>query len=136
MMYDARDGDDRELRAALRAAVPQPPVDEVDWIGLHARITAAAAPVRRAAQPRAWWQPLAAWSGGGIPLAAAASLLLMIAAGALRVTPAADAAASFHTVEEELAWSVAVGARPLLADATADEILDVALFHEPEDWQR
>jgi hypothetical protein len=129
---------DDALAAALRAAVPQPPMDEVDWDGLHARITAAAAPLTEASPP-VWWQPLAGWSPRGIPMAAAATVLLMLGAAAigtaardgLDVTPARI---SFETVEEELVRGLAIGSRPLLAGLETDAMLDAVLFYDGEDW--
>jgi hypothetical protein len=130
-----------ELRAALAAAVPAPPLDAVDWDGLQARISAAAMPLlvqpAQRAPVAAWWQPLAGWSPRGIPLAAAASLLLVLGAGMLRTEPAsftAHAVAYFWTVEEELAWGTVSGGRPLLDEVSGDGILDVALFYEGEEW--
>jgi hypothetical protein len=137
-----------ELTQALRDAVPPPPVDDVDWPALQARIAAAAAPAlaaragpgraqARAPRPaRAWWQPLAVWSPRGIPVATAATVVLMIAAGAVRsggggVATNAD---GFVTIEEELASGIAVGARSILAGLDTDAMLDVALFYDGEDW--
>lgn len=134
--------DDRDdvLADALRDAVPEPPLDKVDWSHLQARIAAAAQPHFAPAQPRSsagapWWQPLAGWSHRGIPLAAAATVLLMLGAGALGTRSAAvTGAASFHTVEEELAYGVSTGTRTLLMDMESDAMLDLALFHDREDW--
>jgi hypothetical protein len=146
LLDDGRDDEDEadldgELRAALAAAVPEPPLDAVDWDGLQLRITAAATPLlarhSSVVPARAWWQPLAEWSPHGIPLAAAAALLLMLGAGQLRTgaTPAASPAiALFWTVEEELAWGTAAAGRPLLADVSADGVLDAALFDDGEEW--
>jgi hypothetical protein len=142
-MFD--DSRDEALADALRAAVPEPPLAEVDWQRLQARIAvdaaghfgnAAVAPVR-GMQP--WWQPLASWSSRGIPLAAAASVLLMIGAAAIGTAarsagPSAASAIAFHTVEEELANGVSNGARPLLAGIESDGMLDVVLFYDGEDW--
>jgi hypothetical protein len=129
---------DEALGAALRASAPPPPIDDVDWTALHARITAAAPGFRhgRQATPvRGWWQPLAGWSPRGIPLAAAASLLLMLAAAALTGGPAAEnGPVGFRTVEEELADGLSAGARSLFADGGSEAVLDVALFSDGEDW--
>jgi hypothetical protein len=136
MSTDRFDDDvvDVRLREALRRAVAPPPTDDVDWIGLHARITAAAGALNSTPVPtRAWWQPLAGWSPRGIPLAAAASVLLMLAADALtqEATPgAAPAVERFHTVEEELAWAAGGGSGELLQGLERDGMLDVALFYE------
>jgi hypothetical protein len=139
---DASGTRDDALGAVIRRGTPAPPVDAVDWPALHARITAAAAPLLEGVRPavapapaRPWWQPLAGWSPLGIPAAAAASVLLVLAAGALeqRTEPASSAAA-FMTVEEELAGGLSAGARVLLADPGSSAVLDVALFAEGEDW--
>jgi hypothetical protein len=128
------DVSDDGLRAALGAAFPEPPVDDVDWIGLHGRIVGAAATRRRTVPVRAWWQPLAGWSRRGIPLAAAASALLVLAAGALQLRTAGTTdAALFSTVEEELAWGAGAGGLPLLDELDGEGMLDVALFYE--EWQ-
>jgi hypothetical protein len=149
MSTHSRDGDPTDaLTRALRDALPPPPVDGVDWPALQARVTGAAAPelaaraaagraqARAPRAPRAWWQPLAVWSPRGIPLAAAATAVLMIAAGAVRSGSGAVAADvnGFVTIEEELASGVAVGARSILAGLDADAMLDVALFYDGEDW--
>jgi hypothetical protein len=144
-LHDERDGEDSsdvdDLRAALAAAMPEPPLDAVDWDGLQLRITAAATPLlaRRpqGAPARAWWQPLAGWSPRGIPLTAAAALLLMLGAGLLHTDGAPAAShgiAYFWTVEEELAWGSAADGRSLLDAAGEDGILDAALFYDAEEW--
>jgi hypothetical protein len=131
---------DEALRGALRAAIPEPPLDAVDWIGLHARIGAAARPLlsrtQRPAPVPGWWQPLAQWSPRGIPLAAAASLLLVFATGTLgpEAATATSPAELFRTVEEELAYGAVSGSRPLLEGMGSEGILDVALFYDGEDW--
>lgn len=142
------DSRDRTLADSLRDAVPQPPADEVDWNRLHARITAAAEPHFGAAATAgapagsstpAWWQPLAGWSPRGIPLAAAATVLLMLGAGALgtaprNAAPAPYGATTFRTVEEELVNGVALGSRTLLTGLETDAMLDAVLFDDGEDW--
>lgn len=145
-------GRDETLADALRRAVPEPPVHEVDWASLQARIASAAQPhlagrASAAATPTgsmvppgrreaaAWWQPLAGWSPRGIPLAAAASVLLMLGAAALGTAGAGSPAPTFLTLEEELAYAAPAGARPLLMELERDDMLDVALFYDTEDWQ-
>jgi hypothetical protein len=134
MFDDTRDDD---LADALRAAVPQPPMEEVDWVTLHARITAAARPAVAASAP-AWWLPLANWSPRGIPMAAAATVVLMLGAGALgtagRDGSDPTGAISFRTVEEELVNGLSIGSRPLLAGLETDAMLDAVLFYDGEDW--
>jgi hypothetical protein len=129
------------LGAVIRRGTRPPPVESVDWSALHARITAAAAALLEEARPaaakagaREWWQPLAGWSSFGIPVAAAASVLLVLAAGALEVAGPSSADATFRTIEEELAGGLSAGARLLLADPGSSAVLDVALFAEGEDW--
>lgn len=137
---DAADARDDALGAALRSAAPAPPIDAVDFAALHARISAAAAPTlarqHRRAPARAWWQPLAGWSAAGIPLAAAASVLLVLAAGGLQreAGPAAGAMVAFRTLEEELAEGLSTDARQLFAEVGSEAVLDVALFSDGEDW--
>jgi hypothetical protein len=154
---------DEVVRRAMREAAHEPPTGDVDWMALQARISAAARPTldaiaagrsldvvrvdeadaaRRPAAPRgkvlqgaAVWQPLAGWSPFGIPLAAAATVLLMLGSTLVGGAPAATASAgaSFRTIEEEFASGLGGGAGALLAGGT-DDMLDVALFLEGEDW--
>lgn len=142
--HDAmHDGPDAQLAAALRAALPAVPVDDVNWPALHARISAAAEPLLAQSRPsasvrlhRGLWQPLAGWSPFGIPLAAAASVSLLLVSGVLRPDlPGIEAGSAFVTIEEELVNGLSAGARPLLAGADTDAMLDVALFYDGEDWQ-
>jgi hypothetical protein len=134
-MFD--DTRDDELADALRSALPQPPMEGVDWDSLHARITAAARPSTTTAP--AWWLPLANWSPRGIPMAAAAAVVLMLGAGVLG-TAGRDgaeptrAAIAFRTVEEELVNGLSIGSRPLLAGLETDAMLDAVLFYDGEDW--
>jgi hypothetical protein len=131
------DSRDEKLTRALDEALPRPPVDDVDWSALHARIATAAQPLL---QPQlvpvveqAWWLPLARWSAAGIPLAAAASVLLMI--GTARIGGGADATpGGFVMVEEELVSGAGAQAQPLLAGVEAMDMLDVALFSAGEEW--
>jgi hypothetical protein len=144
-------GADDALRRALHDAAPAPPADEVDWAALQARITAAAQPLLqpgaaawpggagtdRATRPPSVWQPLAGWSPFGIPLAAAAAVVLMIGTAALgtrQVGGAEDAGVAFLTIEEALLAGLSSGARPLVADVGTDAMIDLALFHDGEDW--
>jgi hypothetical protein len=136
------DGRNDPLAEALRGAVPAVPVDDVDWTALRARIGSAAEPLLAATRPdqntrpRTWWQSLAGWSPHGIPLAAAATVLLMLAAGALRPGQAdlPYPGSSFVTIEEELVNGLSAAARPLLAGGDTDVMLDAALFFDGEDW--
>lgn len=140
------DSRDEELARVLRDATPEPPMHEVDWAALHARITAAAQSSLQpavqpstGAQPRVStvWQPLSAWSRRGIPLAAAASTLLVIGAAWLGLAEQAQpqqAGAEFVMVEEQLAGGAGFGAGSLFAGLDADEMIDVALFGDGEEW--
>jgi hypothetical protein len=121
---------DAALKAWLGAAAPEPPVDDVDWQALHARITDRAVPLLRR-QRGAWWQLVAGWSPRSIPAAAtaAAALLLVLATGV--VPPARPiAAVTVLTLEEELA---AESAALLAAGDDADAVLDALLFYDMED---
>lgn len=149
---------DDPLRRALHAAAPPPPVNDVDWMALHARITAAARPtldavaagrsldvvnVDAAAATSAAgktggsvWLPLAGWSPLGIPMAAAAAVLLVLGATLLADAPAprvSAVASSFRTIEEEFASGLDYGVGAMLAGGT-DDVLDAVLFLDGEDW--
>jgi hypothetical protein len=131
---------DDELARALADALPTPPADDVDWSALHARITVQARPLlqRAPAVAKSWWQPMAHWSRAGIPLAAAASVLLVLGTARIGAGPTdtagADTAPGFVMIEEALVDGVAGEARPLLAGIEAADMVDVALFYEGEDW--
>jgi hypothetical protein len=144
---------DDPLRHALGQA-PQPPADEVDWMALHARISSAAQPAlrelastrstaalrRRGAtdtdSQRSIWQPLAGWSPFGIPIAAAATVLLMIGAAVIGTEPALSTEAlTFRTIEEEFVTGLGGSAAPLIAGIGTDDMLDAVLFYDAEDWQ-
>lgn len=134
-MFD--DSQDPELRRALRNAAPPPPLEGVDWTALQQRIAAAAQPHFQAVPAvQSMWQPLAGWSRMGIPLSAAAALLLLLGTGALTATGTEPAAgdAGFITIEEELFSGVGVAERSLLAELDGAEFVDVALFYDGEDW--
>jgi hypothetical protein len=128
---------DDVLARALGEALPRPPVDDVDWDTLHARITSSARPLlRRAPATRAaWWQPLAQWSPRGIPLAAAASAVLLLGAAWLGTAaqPAA-AAGEFVMVEEALAVGAGYEAQPLFAGVETTDMIEAVLFGAAEEW--
>lgn len=118
MSYEpnARGPSDRELKAALRAALAAP-FDEVDWERLHARI-AVAAEARRAAAaaPKRTSEWMVAWSRRGIPAVAAA---LAAAIAALLVLPIERRAPDpqppgFWPVAEELMSNLPEETRSLL----------------------
>lgn len=133
---------DAALRALLRANAPEPPVDEVDWNALHARIAQRAQPVlQRGPGSTSSWHMLARWSPLGVPLTAAAAAIvaLLIASDAVAprasAAPLADAAASesLVTVEEALTYTITDEERAvLIAGADEAEMLDAVLFFEEE----
>jgi hypothetical protein len=143
------------LRAELRRVSAEPPVDAVDWSGLHARIMAAAAPALADAAssmpvlagasssaggpavPATWWQFTAdrAFRGGPLVAGAAAvvALLFVVVTGVDRAVPDSGGESAFRTVEEELYYGLSDAARPLLlAGAEAGVLLDAALFQGEE----
>lgn len=85
---------DPRLRAQLRAALPEPPIDEVDWEGLRERIAGSADPylarLRTGGRARAavWWEYAARWAAPVLPAALAAAAALALLLGRLeRSTP-------------------------------------------------
>lgn len=128
-----QDGTDARLRSLMRASAPTPPIDEVDWSALHARIAARARPLVRP-RDRTWWQLLAGWSSRGIPAAVAAAAVAVVMLGSV-LRPQADAPADFRVIEEELAAGLGDGSLPLLlANSTDEEMFDALLFYEEEEW--
>ena len=120
--------DDDALRALLQSATPAPPVDDVDWQRLHARITAGATPLLRA-RTQSWWGLVASWSGraGSAAAAAAAALLLLLS----QVSRPAPAGNEFFTVEEVLAEAMLAEAGPILAP-TNDDMVEALLLEGSE----
>jgi hypothetical protein len=134
---------DAALRALLRANAPEPPVDDVDWHTLHARIAQRAQPLlQRGNVPVSSWHMLARWSHIGVPLTAAAAAIavLFVASDTFAprtMTPAelpvATASQSFVTVEEALTYTITDEERSvLIAGADEAEMLDAVLFFEEE----
>jgi hypothetical protein len=81
------------------------------------------------------WQPLAGWSPLGIPLAAAATVVLMLGAALVGTQPVdAGADVAFRTIEEEFMSGLGDGAAPLYASAGGEDLLDAVLFHDREEW--
>ena len=119
--------DDR-LRSIMRAALPEPPIDEVDWTALHGRITARA---RRARRAPVWWQTLATWSARGIPAAAAAAVVAALMLGTVLRPEPVDTVA-FMVIVEELATDLA-GSLPVLVDGADEDVLDALLFYDVEE---
>ena len=68
------------LMAALRAAAPAVPYDEVDFDALARRIGQAATQQRRPVASPRWWEHAARWSRSFVPLALAAGVAGLIAA--------------------------------------------------------
>ena len=62
---------DERLGALLRAAVGEPPMTDVDWSALAARVSAAV----RSQHGTPWWGHVARWQRRALPLALAAGLV-------------------------------------------------------------
>ena len=131
MSRERHDFDDAELRRALRAAAPEPPLDEVDWDRLHGRILADARGIlARATSRRSWWEVAAVWARRGVPLtataAAAAAIALLLAGPPMGGTPVElEAYASTVTLEDVLAAE----AGPLFTAESAEEALARAILY-------
>ncbi len=128
------------LREQLRTALPDPPVDEVDWAALRQRIARRAEPqlarLRRSARAAAWWDYAARWALPGLPAAVAAAAVLALLLGRMHATQptvpttVATAVASAQRITVESA----IGASPtnevtnaLYASADRDELLRAAV---------
>lgn len=127
--------DDVAWQSLLRRNTPSPPMDEVEWDALHARITDRAAPLIGRRSP-SWWQLLS----DSVPyrprvLAAAAVVTLAIAGVLMPERPVSPAATlEFRTIEEELAGDLINGPVPMLAaGASGDDVLDFLLFYDMEE---
>ncbi|HEX2167675.1 MAG TPA: hypothetical protein VHG09_10630, partial [Longimicrobiales bacterium] len=126
--------DESPVEDQLRALAPTPPVDEVDWIALHTRITADAAPLLRR-RPATWWHVLGSRSADMRRTAAAAVIAVIVAAGLLMPDRPAPVALEpeLHTIEEELAASVPYASVPLLASGAEDsDVIDALLLYDAE----
>lgn len=124
-----RHGHDREWKALLHAATPEPPFDHVDWAALHARVTSRAAPILKRTHA-SWWQHVAGWSVRGIPAAAAAAVLVMFVIGDVVRPPAANGTADFHTIEEALASALPDEGVSVLLES--GDVADALLFYGVE----
>ena len=127
---------DESLRELMRAHVPAPPFDDVDWAALHVRTTARAAPLLRR-RTVTWWQVLGARSPHARNAIAAAAVVVLLLTGVLMPErPAQDTAqAGYRTIEEELALSIPYSSVPLLAsDADNGAVIDALLLYDREDW--
>jgi len=131
---------DAWLREHLRAGLPEPPVDEVDWPELRRRIALRAQPalarLRRSARKAAWWDYAARWARPVLPaaIAAAAALLLLLGRLERAVEPAAAAVATSATASERITVEAAIGAAPqdaetriLFVSADQDALLRAAV---------
>jgi hypothetical protein len=107
------------LRRHLHAALPQPPMESMDWERVAEGIRARAEPllaVRRRSLP--WWRHTSRWARIGIPLAAAATLALVLSVPSVRPRP-------FHAAPLAETSASQAGARVALAEppATEDPVL-------------
>ncbi|HEY8485694.1 MAG TPA: hypothetical protein VIL13_13855 [Longimicrobiales bacterium] len=132
---------DEALREALRAALPEPPLEEVDWEGLHGRIMANVRPWFARAPRRQWWEFLAGWAGRGVPVAASAAAAAAVVVGFGLVSAVGDQGGEVvvppagAVVEEELATALPEGVYRLLAsEAGEDALLDVVFYEHEEGW--
>ena len=127
------------LREQLRAALPEPPVDEVDWAALRQRIARRAEPqlarLRRSARASAWWDYAARWAKPALPAAVAAAAVLALLLGRMQTVPQAQSpAVATATQTQRLTVESAIGASPqdeetsvLFASADRDELLRAAV---------
>lgn len=135
-MTDRNVPEDSSLPALLRAHVPAPPFEDVDWAALHARTTAAAAPLLRR-RPRTWWHVLGSGSHGWRTATAAAAIAVLVATGVIMPERPSldDDQTEFRTIEEELALGVPYASVPLLAaEADNGAVIDALLLYDREDW--
>ncbi len=124
---------DPRLRAELEAALPEPPVDEVDWEKLRTRIARGAAPrlarLRAGGRARAvWWEYAARWAAPVLPAAVAAAAALALLLGRLdssSSTPTATTTVASATRSETQPSSVieaaVSGSSSTVLVATADQ---------------
>ncbi len=129
--------DPYELKRALRAAYPEPPMDAVDWDRLHSRILHDARRVLdQAAGRRPWWDIVAGWAARGVPItatvAAAAALALFLGGPPLGgVAGEYDDDTTHLTLEDALTAEAGL----LLTAESADEVLVSAILYDTrEEW--
>ncbi len=127
------------LRERLRTALPEPPVDEVDWAALRQRIARRAEPqlarLRRSARAAAWWDYAARWAKPALPAAIAAAAALALLLGRMQTTSQGQATTTVATIatSQRLTVENAIGAAPrdeetsALASADGDELLRAAV---------
>ncbi|MDB4879621.1 MAG: hypothetical protein JWL60_1067 [Gemmatimonadetes bacterium] len=125
---DAEPARDGALRAALGDVVGAPPVHEVDWDALAARIASA-----RARHGAAWWSHVARWERRALPVALAAGLAGVLALWGLGM-PGARAAAVVAALPADAVTMVVDGgsaadaAQSLAQSLTAVDELSVEAF--------
>lgn len=129
------------LRERLRTALPDPPLDEVDWAALRQRIASRAEPqlarLRRSARTASWWDYAARWAMPALPAAVAAAAVLALVLGRMQATPQTAVSATVATIAAAPRLTVenAIGASPrdeetsaLYAPSTdGDELLRAAV---------
>jgi hypothetical protein len=128
---------DAWLREQLRAGLPAPPVEEVDWAALRQRIARRAEPqlarLRRSARAAAWWDYAARWAMPALPAAVAAAALLALLLGRMQSAPQAQTSETVASAQR-LTVESAIGASPqdeetsvLFASADRDDLLRAAV---------
>jgi hypothetical protein len=134
---------DPRLRAQLETALPEAPLDEVDWEALRREIALGAAPLlarlRAGGRARAWWEYEARWAARALPAAIAAAAALVLLLGRLQRTtadstdtagPTASAAAVGAAAQPGLEAAIGTGsneAAVLYASADQDVLLRAAV---------
>ncbi len=142
--HDENERLDAQLRAELAAALPEPPVDEVDWEGLRQSIARNAelrlARLRAGGRARTWWEYEAGWAARALPAAIAAAAALVLLLGRLERTttpaPTVTVATSTSTVSSTpVTLEAAIGtgtteSAVLYASADQDALLRAAVVSQ------
>ncbi len=132
---------DARVRAELAAALPEPPLDEVDWEALRQAIAQRAelrlARLRAGGRARTWWEYEAGWAARALPAAIAAAAALVLLLGRLQrtatpapVTVAATAASTSTAAPVTLEAAIGTGTTEsavLYASADQDALLRAAV---------